>query len=336
MAIFFNEEFLSHVQGPFHPESPERLRGIRQKLKQHDLWRDVKGSKTGTLETLLMVHDEGYIDYLRSCGECSLTLDTMVHHETYGIAALAAQASVDAVKWSKEEGRPSFALVRPPGHHAGKDYGIGFCYFNNIAIATRYLQRQGDKRIAILDVDVHHGNGTHEMFAMDPSVLYISTHQHGIFPGTGPVEYVGKDEGEGYTVNLPFQAGCGDSTLDVAMEEIITPVTAAFKPDAILVSWGMDTHYRDPLASLTLSSVGCARQAEELMKLSKKLCGNRITFMLEGGYDVPALSEVVAAAVGSTQGVEVPLEYTDIMDNSCLGRGTIMRCKQIISKYWRL
>ncbi len=336
VAIFFNEEFLSHVQGPFHPESPERLRGIRQKLKQHDLWRGVRQSKTGNFETLLLAHDEDYVDFLRTCGECSLTMDTMAHHETYGIAALAAEAAVDAVKWSKEEGRPSFALVRPPGHHAGRDYGMGFCYFNNIAIAARHLQRQGDKRVAILDLDVHHGNGTHEIFAMDPNVLYVSTHQHGIFPGTGPVEYVGKGEGEGFTVNLPFNSGCGDSTMDVAMEDIIVPVTTAFRPDAILVSWGMDTHYRDPLASLTLSSEGSARQAADLIKLSKKICSGRITFMLEGGYDVPALSEVVATVIGSTQGVEVPLEYTDIIDNSCLGRGTIIRCKQVISKYWKL
>jgi acetoin utilization deacetylase AcuC-like enzyme len=336
VAIFFNEEFLSHVQNPFHPESPERLRGIRQKLRKHDLWNDVRSSKTGSIDTLLLAHDEDYVNFIKTCGECDLTLDTFAHHETYGIAALAAEAAVGAAKWSKQEGGPSFALVRPPGHHAGKDYGMGFCYFNNIAIAARYLQRNEDRRIAILDLDVHHGNGTHEIFSMDPNVLYVSTHQHGIFPGTGPVEYVGKGDGEGFTVNLPFQAGCGDSTLDVAMEEVIRPVTEAFKPDALLVSWGMDTHYRDPLASLTLSSVGSVRQAEELIKLSKRLCGGRITFMLEGGYDVPALSEVVAGVVGSTQGVEVPLEYTDIIDSSCLGRGTIVRCKQVISKYWKL
>ncbi len=335
MAIFFNEEFLSHVQDPFHPESPERLRGIRQKMRQHDLWTDVRPSKTGRLETLLLVHTEDYVDFIKTCGECSLTLDTMVHHETHGIAALAAESAIDAVKYAKEEGRPSFALVRPPGHHAGKDYGMGFCYFNNIAIAAKYLQKNGDKRIAIIDVDVHHGNGTHEIFAMDPNVLYISTHQHGIFPGTGPVEYVGKGEGEGFTVNLPFHAGCGDSTFDVATEEVIKPVVEEFKPDAILVSWGMDTHYRDPLASITLSSEGHVRQAEELIKLSK-ICGNRITFMLEGGYDVPALSEVVAGAIGKTQGVDVPLEFTDIIDNSCLGRGTILRCKQVIAQYWDL
>jgi acetoin utilization deacetylase AcuC-like enzyme len=335
VAIFFNDEFLSHVQDPFHPESPERLRGIMQKLKEHGLWENVIPSKTGRLETLLLVHDDDYVDFIRTCGDCSLTLDTHVHHETYGIAALSAECAVDAAEYSKEHGKPTFALTRPPGHHAGKDYGMGFCYFNNISIATRHLQKMGDKKIAIVDIDVHHGNGTQDIFAFDPSILYISTHQAGIFPGTGPLEYIGKGEGEGYTVNMPFQSGCGDSTFDVAFEEIIKPTVSQFKPDAMLISWGMDTHYRDPLASLTLSSEGHVRQAEELIKLSK-ICGNRITFMLEGGYDIQALSEVVAGVIGRSEGIEVPLEFTDIIDNSCLGRGTIVRCKQIGSKYWRL
>jgi acetoin utilization deacetylase AcuC-like enzyme len=335
VAIFFNDEFLGHVQDPFHPESPERLRGIVQKLKEHGLWKNVIPSKTGRSETLLLVHSDDYIDYIRTCGDCNLTLDTQVHHETYGIATLSAECAVDAAKYSREHGKPTFALTRPPGHHAGKDYGMGFCYFNNISIAARSLQKMGDKKIAIVDVDVHHGNGTQEIFAFDPTILYISTHQAGIFPGTGPVEYVGKGEGEGYNVNMPFPSGCGDSTFDVAFEEIIEPVVSQFKPDAMLVSWGMDTHYRDPLASLTLSSEGHVRQAEQLIKLSK-ICGNRITFMLEGGYDVQALSEVVAGVIGRSEGIEVPLEFTDIIDNSCLGRGTVVRCKQIASKYWKL
>lgn len=335
MAIFYNEEFLNHVQDPFHPESPERLRGIVQKLKQHNLWNDVFPSKTGSKEHLMLVHDEDYIDFIRTCGECAITLDTSVHHETYHIAALSAECAIDAAIYSKREHRPSFALTRPPGHHAGRDYGMGFCYFNNISIAAQYLLNDGDKRVAIVDIDVHHGNGTQEIFAKSPQVLYISTHQLEIFPGTGRADYVGEDEGEGFTFNMPFQSGCGDSTFDVAFAEVIVPVVRAFRPDAILVSWGIDTHYKDTLASLTLSSDGHIREAVELMKLAKT-CSNRLTFILEGGYYVPALSEVVAGTVGLTAGVDVPLEFTDVIDNSCLGRATITRCKQLASKYWRL
>jgi len=335
VAIFFNEEFYGHVQDPFHPESPERLMGIVQKLKAHDLWKDVFPSKTGDPDLLKLVHDEDYIDFLRTCGDCSLTRDTRVHHETYGIAALSAQSAIDAAIHSKRNGEPTFALTRPPGHHAGPGYGMGFCYFNNIAIAAKYLLREGDRRIAIVDADVHHGNGTEQIFAADPDVLYISTHQTGIFPGTGSPDFVGKAEGEGFNFNMPFASGCGDSTFDIAYTDVVAPIVELFKPDAILVSLGVDNHYRDPLASLSLSSHGHVRQAKSLIDLSK-ICGGRITFMLEGGYDVPALSEVVAGVVGAMSGVEVPLEFTDIVDNSCLGRSVIERCRRNASEYWDL
>ncbi len=335
VAIFYNEEFEGHVQDPFHPESPERLRGIVQKLKQHGLWNDVIASKIGTEDTLKLAHHEDYIDFIRTCGECSLTLDTRVHKETYEIAALAAQATVDAAFYSKKHRTPTFVLGRPPGHHAGRDYGMGFCYFNNIAIAARKLLMEGDKRVAIVDVDVHHGNGTEEIFASDSEVLYISLHQGGIFPGTGHAEFVGRGKGEGFTVNLPLPSGCGDSTFDVAHAMVTEPIIAQYEPDALLVSWGMDTHYRDPLASLALSSEGHVRQAAELIKLAG-ICRNRITFVLEGGYDVPALSEIVAGTIGRTKGKEVPLEYSDVLDSSCLGRAAIEGAKKVLAGCWNL
>jgi acetoin utilization deacetylase AcuC-like enzyme len=335
VAIFYNEEFLNHVQSPFHPESPERLRGIIQKLKEQGLWKDVISSKTGVKEHILLVHDEDYVDFIRTCGECQITMDTTVHHETYDIAALSVECAIDAAVWAKKTRRPSFAFTRPPGHHAGRDYGMGFCYFNNISIAAKHLLNNGDRRIAIVDIDVHHGNGTQEIFASDPRVLYISTHQLEIFPGTGRVDYVGEGEGEGFTFNMPLQSGCGDSTFDTAFSDVISPVVRAFKPDAILVSWGVDTHYKDTLASMSLSSEGHVREVTELFKLSE-MCNNRVTFMLEGGYHIPALSEVVAASIGKTEGVEVPLEFTDMIDISCLGRPTIIRCRQLASKYWKL
>ncbi len=335
MTVFFNEEFYGHIQDPFHPESPDRLRGIVQKLTKHGLWRDVSPSKTGKVERLLSVHDEDYIDFLRTCGECSLTMDTRVHKETYEIAALSAECGVDAALYSKSHSAPTFALTRPPGHHAGPNYGMGFCYLNNIAIAAEQLLSNGDERIAIVDADVHHGNGTEQIFASRKDVLYISTHQTGIFPGTGNLDFVGKGDGLGYTLNMPFASGCGDSTYDVAHSDLIGPVLEQFEPDAILVSFGVDSHYRDPLASLALSSDGHVRVARNLIGCSRR-CDNRITFMLEGGYDVPALSEVVCAVVGEMRGVEVPLEYNDILDNSCLGRAVIERCMRNASEYWDL
>jgi acetoin utilization deacetylase AcuC-like enzyme len=335
VAVFFNEEFYGHSQSPFHPESPERLRGIVQKLKSHGLWEDIRSSRSGSSDHLRLVHEEDYIDFIRTCGECNITMDTYVHHETYEIAALSAECGIDAVRHSKKENAPSFALTRPPGHHAGPKYGMGFCYFNNISIAAAYLLGHGDRRIAVIDTDVHHGNGTEQIFADRSDVLYISIHQTGIFPGTGNVDFLGKGDGEGFNVNVPLASGCGDSTYDLSHSEIISPIVRQFSPDALLVSLGVDSHYRDPLASMSLSSPGHVRGAAELVNLSE-ICGNRITFFLEGGYDIPALSEVVAGVIGSFRGVDVPLEFTDIVDNSCLGRGTIERCRRNASEYWDL
>jgi acetoin utilization deacetylase AcuC-like enzyme len=335
VTVFFNEEFYAHEQAHSHPESPERLRGIVKSLQDNGLWKGVIPSRRGDSDHLGLVHDKDYVDFIRTCGECSITLDTTVHRETYEIAALSAECAIDAARYSKEKGRPSFALTRPPGHHAGPDYGMGFCYFNNISIAAEYLLKEGDKRIAIIDPDVHHGNGTEQVFRDRSDVLYVSTHQGGIFPGTGDVDFIGAGDGEGYTLNMPFASGCGDSTYDFAYAKVALPVLRQFRPDAILVSFGTDGHYRDPLASLSLSSEGYLRLLRDLIALSDE-CGGRITFMLEGGYDIPALSEIVAATVGLFQGVDVPLEFTEIVDNSCLGRAVVERCARNASEYWDL
>ena len=335
MTVFFNEEFFAHRQAPAHPESPERLRGIVQSLKSYDLWDNVLGSTARDASHLKLVHDDDYIEFIRDCGECNITMDTSVHPETYEIALLSAECAIDAVRYSKDKRKPSIALTRPPGHHAGPDYGMGFCYFNNISIAAEYLLRNGDRKIAIVDPDVHHGNGTEHVFRDRSDVLYISTHQSGIFPGTGNVDFLGSGEGEGYTLNLAFASGCGDSTFDLAYSKVILPVLKQFQPDAILVSFGTDGHYRDPLASLSLSSDGHLRIARQLLESSLG-CGRRITFMLEGGYDIPSLSEVTTATVGLFEGVDVPLQFTEVVDNSCLGRAVVERCARNASEYWSL
>ncbi|MDH3365423.1 MAG: histone deacetylase [Thermoplasmata archaeon] len=335
VTIFFNERFYDHIQTPFHPESPERLRGIVKMLRHHNLWRNVVASEIGDPSHLRLVHEENYIELIKNCDEGGLTMETAIHPDTFEIAALSAECGIDAAIHSRDKGVATFALTRPPGHHAGPDYGMGFCYFNNIAIAAEHLLNEGDEKIAIVDLDVHHGNGTEHAFKDRAEVLYVSTHQSGIFPGTGSVDFLGTGNGEGFTINLPFASGCGDSTYDVAYSEVVIPILRQFKPEAILISFGVDGHYRDPLASLSLSSDAHLRVAKELLKFSMQ-CGKRLTFFLEGGYDVPALSEVVAAIVGAINGVDVPLEYTDIIDNSCLGRGAIDRCTRNASEYWDL
>ena len=184
-------------------------------------------------------------------------------------------------------------LARPPGHHAGPDYGGGFCYLNNVAVAAADQVAQG-RRVAILDYDPHPGNGTSEICADDATALYVSTHQYGIYPGTGAAEDVGMGEGRGFNVNIPFTAGCGDASFHAAYDEIIEPIVRAYRPDVILVSLGVDAHYRDPLTSLALSSAGYVDLLARTARLAKDVCGRRLVVALEGGDHLPALAEGVA------------------------------------------
>jgi acetoin utilization deacetylase AcuC-like enzyme len=227
------------------------------------------------------------------------------------------------------------ALVRPPGHHAGPDYGGGFCYLNNVAAAAADQVAQGH-RVAILDYDAHHGNGTSEIFEDEAAVLYISTHQYGIYPGTGAAEDVGKGEGRGFNVNIPFTAGCGDESFRVAYDEIVEPVVREYKPEVILVSLGIDAHYRDPLTGLSLSSPGYVDLVMRSADLAKELCDSRFVVALEGGYHLQALSEVYAGVVARLRQRRVDLELTQLLDAKGKGRPGIEATKRAHKDFWNL
>ncbi len=199
----------------------------------------------------------------------------------------------------------SFALIRPPGHHAPPGHAMGFCLFNNVALAARHAQQRGLSRIMIVDFDVHHGNGTQEAFYSDPSVLFISTHQWGIYPGTGRADEVGAGAGRGYTVNVPLTAGAGDTTFGRIAADILWPAADRFQPELLLVSAGYDAHWRDPLAGLQLSCAGYHALAGQLAAVAKRHCGGKIVFVLEGGYDLPALSHGVANTIRGVLGLPV-------------------------------
>ncbi|MCI4371069.1 MAG: histone deacetylase, partial [Thermoplasmata archaeon] len=320
--IVYDPRFLDHIASPLHVERPDRLRSIVARLRKEGLFTEVRKPEPAAVEDLRRVHRDSYLAYLRDLGEGRLDDETSVHPETFEIACLAAGAVLDATRAAIEGGRPSLALVRPPGHHAGPDYGGGFCYLNNIATAAADQTAQG-RRIVILDYDAHHGNGTRDIFAEDPSVLYVSTHQYGIYPATGPAEDVGAGEGLGFTVNLPFPAGCGDTSYLAAYEEIIEPIVEAFKPDAILVSLGIDAHYRDPLTSLALTSPGYIELVARTSTLAQRLCGNRLAIALEGGYHLDALAEVLAGVVARQQGRLIELALSESLDTHCRGRDAI-------------
>ncbi len=333
--LFYDPKFLEHVSSPMHVERPERLQAIVDRLRAEDLFQDVHEPTPATLPQLRRVHRPTFLEFFESLHEGYLDPETAVHPETWGIALLAAGATIQAANEVFAEGKPGLALVRPPGHHAGPDYGGGFCYLNNVAAAAADQVAQG-RRVVILDYDAHHGNGTSEIFEDEASVLYISTHQYGIYPGTGAAADVGKGEGRGYNVNIPFTAGCGDASFTLAYEQIVEPVVREYKPEMILVSLGMDAHYRDPLTGLSLSSPGYVDLVMKSAGLARELCGNRFLIALEGGYHLGALSEVIAAIVARMHRSHVDLELTQLLDEKGKGRPAVEATKRAHKEFWNL
>jgi acetoin utilization deacetylase AcuC-like enzyme len=335
MSIIYHPRFLDHYQTRHHPESPERLTAINAKLDEERLLNDVLEPLATTEEDLQRIHTKEHIHFIKYVGEGRIDLDTMSHEDTFEIALLASGGAVLAQERSFFEKKPQVALLRPPGHHAGPNYCGGFCYFNNIALAASHLLDKV-KRVAIVDIDVHHGNGTSDIFAQRDDVLYISTHQWGIFPGTGPANYVGEGNGEGYTVNVPFPPKAGDSSYQAAWDEIIDPILNQFKPEAILMSIGGDAHYMDPLANLTLSTLTYVSLAEKLQGIAKKYGDNRISFYLEGGYHTGALADIICGIVAKFNYIEPPIFFSEMYDLDVIGRDAIEETKEAIASYWKL
>jgi len=337
MPIYFDEAFLRHKQSAWHPEAPERLVRILQMMEVLELDVQMMPVEPAGRERLTRVHDGSYLDMMENFGEGPYDPDTYVRPETYSIAEKAAGASVEAALDTLHNSRSNMVLARPPGHHSGRNYAGGFCYLNNVAIAARALQmEEGMTRVAVLDFDVHHGNGTSDIFYADETVLYISTHQWGIYPGTGHAESVGEGTGEGYNINLPFRGGMGDGTFADAMARIVRPVMEEFSPKAVLVSLGADGHYADPLGGLSLSSPGY---------VDTYLTGHRIaleqglggaTYFLEGGYDVDALAEVVWGVHEGFSDRTLDYQLTDIEDSSGEGSDIVDNVITIHGDYWDL
>ena len=282
--------FLEHdLRG--HPESRDRLFGVMRFLRERQITERMEPILAPPIprEYLEMNHTAAYIDFVAEMSERgggSLDMDTYVAPRTFE-AALRAAGGVHAAAEAVLRGRMENAvcLVRPPGHHAIRNRGMGFCIFNNIAVAAHAVRAQRlARRIFIVDFDVHHGNGTQASFYKDPDVLFCSTHQYPHYPGTGSIHEIGEGDGRGFTINVPLPAEVGDAGFQAVFEEIVWPAGKRFSPDLLLVSAGYDAHWADPLASLALSLKGFASMGRRLVQMAKKLCGGRIVFTLEGGY----------------------------------------------------
>jgi len=227
--------------------------------------------------------------------------DTFVSPESLAVARLAAGSTVALARGvARGEIATGLAAVRPPGHHAEADRAMGFCLFNNVAVAARALQaEEGVDRVLVLDWDVHHGNGTQHSFEADPSVLYFSTHQHPHYPGTGAFGETGHGAGEGTTVNVPMPAGCGDPEYVGVIARVLVPVVRAFRPEVILVSCGFDAHRSDPLAGMEIGAEGYRDMTRLVRAVAEEVCGGRLLFVLEGGYAATGLDEGTTAVIGA-------------------------------------
>lgn len=248
------------------------------------------------------IHSRAYIDSVKRLCESGgghLDGDTPVSSRSYEVAVLAAGGVISAARAVVErEVDNAFCAVRPPGHHAERDHGMGFCLFNNVAITARYLQKeQGLAKIAIIDWDVHHGNGTQWAFYEDPTVFYASVHQYPFYPGTGAASQTGKGAGKGYTLNVPMPAWGGDDEYLSVFDETILPAIRRFGPDFLLISAGFDVHGADPIGGMKMTTDGFAEMTRKVKALAEETCGGRLVSALEGGYDLDALAESAVAHV---------------------------------------
>ncbi len=263
--------------------------------------------RPATMDELALVHAPAYIAQVAATAgqpRYAFDADTPVSARSFETACLAAGgylALVEAIMAGEVEN--GFAFVRPPGHHAESDRAMGFCLFNNVAIAARHLQRRfGLRRVLIVDWDVHHGNGTQHSFFADPDVLYVSTHQYPFYPGTGAATEVGAGAGAGRTLNVPLPAGCGDDEYVAAFSDVIVPIAAQFRPEFVLVSAGFDAHRRDPLAAMTVTDEGFRAMARLLMRVAEQHANGRFAAILEGGYDLRALQTAIPVVLDELEG----------------------------------
>jgi len=308
LGYLLDEVYLEHDPGSRHPESPGRLAAVRGALADCDVfsrWKRVP-ARPARLDEMELIHHSSLLEHVESAarrGPSHLDPDTVVSTGSYRAAIFAAGgalACIDAICTGRI--LRAFAFVRPPGHHAEPDRSMGFCLFNNVALAAAYARIEHHLgRVAVVDFDLHHGNGTQACFYDDPNILYVSSHQYPFYPGTGDFAEVGQKQGRGFTVNFPLPKGTGDEVLIPLYSRIVRSILEQYQPQLILVSAGFDAHFLDPLGGLRVTSAGYASVAASLIRAADELCAGRICFVLEGGYSLEALRECTRLVVGQME-----------------------------------
>jgi acetoin utilization deacetylase AcuC-like enzyme len=287
------------------PRHPERIERAHVFEACGGAGRSVEGtpwSRGPQRVRLERIHDGRYLDEIAATAGRAMMLDpdTFTSPASHEVALLAAGAAIQAAELAVDRREPAFALVRPPGHHAERDCAMGFCLYNSVAAAAAAMLAGGLERVAIVDIDVHHGNGTQHIFYRDPRVLYVSTHQYPFWPGTGAAHETGSGEGQGFTVNVPMEAGSQDADYAVVYRAVIRPVLDAFRPQLTLVSAGYDAHERDPLASMRMTTRGYANCMRELSEVAAR--HGALACVTEGGYDLTSLAGCLEASFAAIDG----------------------------------
>lgn len=296
LAIAYDDAFLDHMAMGYHPERPERLVAVRRALQEAGFWSEesVIPAREATIEELSRVHRLEYVESVlaRIDGQAgNLDPDTFFSPGSKLAALRAAGGAVDVVhSVQRGDADLGLALVRPPGHHAEAHRAAGFCLFNNIAVAAAALLAHGAERIFIFDWDAHHGNGTQHQFEDRRDLMYVSIHAWPHFPGSGLSNEIGRGDGAGYTVNVPFPHGASDADYALAVDRLVVPLARAYRPDAILVSAGFDAHRKDMLGGMEMTEQGFGYLARVVKGIADELCGGKVSLFLEGGYDLSGLT----------------------------------------------
>lgn len=343
-ALVTHPDYLKHETGPGHPERSDRIRAILDAIEGSDLVRDLQRvvPEPVDMDLLAAVHTRDYIEQVRglaAVGGGIVDVDTVVSAPSFEVALLAAGGAVAATTAVlREQGQSAFAVIRPPGHHALPNRGMGFCLFNNVAIAALAARRQfGLSRTCIIDWDVHHGNGTQEIFYRDRSVLFISMHQEYWYPGTGAIEETGAGEGLGFTINIPLPAGTGDEGYRHVFEEVVIPIVEVSAPNLILISAGYDAHFGDPLGGMLLSAQGY-RMLTEMILRGRGYPGKAVA-LLEGGYDLTHLGNSVLATLEAFTGrsasiAEAAGSLSEVSYHTI--RSRVRSVRSVVRNYWNI
>jgi acetoin utilization deacetylase AcuC-like enzyme len=340
VTLIFSTKFLDHRTPPGHPERVERgemMQDLVASWKQRG--RLVEEPRPAARAELRRVHSDDHLAAIdRTAGRTtSLDPDTYTSPESRDVALLAAGAAiggVDALVQSRAT--RVLALVRPPGHHAERDRAMGFCLYNNVAAAAAHALSLGMERVAVMDYDVHHGNGTQWIFYDDPRVLYLSTHQYPYYPGTGAADEIGLGKGAGFTVNVPLEAGSTDGDYVEVFNSLIIPVIDQYRPELILISAGFDAHEEDPLAGMRLSAGGYGLLTKALCDAADRHCRGRVVGVTEGGYNLAALKACLESCLAALDGAEVSRPAEPALAATARSRTALAAVRAAHAKYWKL